>query len=173
MHLQLIPAKPEYAEAFFRWRSESATVRYNPLANIDLETCRESLRNVASNLEEVWTRPNFRWFIEREHKLVGTVALSNINRMMLTAEIGYIIGEDFFGQGIGTRAVTQFVEKIFQETELRKLFALVHESNIASCKLLERLGFQKEGVLRDHYLVNNLPTNEVFYGLLRREWPAR
>jgi len=46
----------------------------------------------------------------------------------------------------------------------------VHEENRASRRVLEKSGFVQEGLLREHYLINGQPVNEVLYGLLRQEW---
>jgi ribosomal-protein-alanine N-acetyltransferase len=85
-------------------------------------------------------------------------------------EIGYGFAESHHGKGIATAAVRLLVEKIFRETNLRKLLAYVHEENIASCRVLEKVGFQEEGLLRDHYLILGNPVNEILYGLLKQEW---
>jgi ribosomal-protein-alanine N-acetyltransferase len=50
------------------------------------------------------------------------------------------------------------------------LLAYVHEENVASCRVLEKLGFQEEGLLREHYVINGAAANEILYGLLKREW---
>ena len=101
--------------------------------------------------------------------VVGHVLLKNLNHMMSHGEIGYGISEAHQGRGLASLAVAQFVAKIFRETALRKLIAIVHEKNEASCKLLERIGFKREGLLREHHLINGLPTNQVFFGLLRKD----
>jgi ribosomal-protein-alanine N-acetyltransferase len=85
-------------------------------------------------------------------------------------EIGYGLAESHQGKGIATAAVRLLVEKIFRKTNLRRLLAYVHEENIASCRVLEKLGFQEEGVLREHYVINGTAVNEILYGLLKREW---
>jgi ribosomal-protein-alanine N-acetyltransferase len=46
----------------------------------------------------------------------------------------------------------------------------VHEENQASRRVLEKLGFQEEGLLREHYIINGTPVNEVLYALLKHEW---
>jgi ribosomal-protein-alanine N-acetyltransferase len=46
----------------------------------------------------------------------------------------------------------------------------VHEENLPSRKLLENVGFHQEGILREHYLVNGKPANEIIFGLLRRDF---
>ena len=64
------------------------------------------------------------------------------------------------------------MDRVFRETPLRKLFAYVHAQNTPSRRLLERLGFAQEGLLREHYLIDGAPADEAFYGLLRREWAS-
>jgi catechol 2,3-dioxygenase-like lactoylglutathione lyase family enzyme len=56
---------------------------------------------------------------------------------------------------------------------LRRLVAYVAEGNIASRRILEKVGFIQEGICREHYLINGIPTNEVLYGLLRSDWENR
>jgi hypothetical protein len=50
------------------------------------------------------------------------------------------------------------------------ILAYVAEDNVPSCKLLGRIGFIKEGVCREHYIINGKPTNEVLFGILRSDW---
>lgn len=85
---------------------------------------------------------------------------------MLTAELGYGIGTAFRGRGLATQAVKQFVTNAFAQTPLRKITALVHEQNLASQRVLEKVGFIREGLLREHFLINGEPVNEILYGLL-------
>ena len=90
--------------------------------------------------------------------------------MMGTVEIGYTITEKHHGLGLATTAVRALLDRIFKETPIRRVVAYVHQKNIASCRVLEKLGFTQEGILREHYIVNGLPVNEVVFGLLRSEW---
>jgi ribosomal-protein-alanine N-acetyltransferase len=69
--------------------------------------------------------------------------------------------------------VNLLVEKCFCESPLRKLLAYVHDKNAASCRVLEKAGFAREGMLREHYLINGVPENEILFGLLRHEWEER
>jgi ribosomal-protein-alanine N-acetyltransferase len=85
-------------------------------------------------------------------------------------EIGYGIAEAHHGRGVGTAAVSLLIAKIFRETPLRKLIALVHVENHASRRVLAKLAFRQEGLLVEHYVIQNHPVDEVFYGLLKREW---
>lgn len=88
---------------------------------------------------------------------------------MLTAEIAYGIAPEARGNGYATEAVRLVTQRAFTESPLRRLIAYVHEGNLASRRVLEKAGYTLEGVLREHYIVNGVPVNEIFYGILRRE----
>ena len=65
-----------------------------------------------------------------------------------TAEIGYWLGEPYWGRGIVTDALNGFSDYLFERTDLLRLFATVYDGNSASCRVLEKAGFEKEGVMR-------------------------
>jgi RimJ/RimL family protein N-acetyltransferase len=96
--------------------------------------------------------------------------MQNINRMMLTAEIGYGILPQVRGRGIASQAIRTLSGNVFSQTPLRKLVAFVHEGNLPSRRALEKAGFKLEGLLREHYLVNGNAANEAIYGLLRSDF---
>ena len=128
------------------------------------------LQAQGSELSDLRKFESYRWFTSVEGQVVGSVSLKNISHSIAYGEIGYGIAESHHGKGIATAAVRLLVEKIFRETNLRKLLAYVHEENIASCRVLEKVGFQEEGLLREHYVILGSPVNEILYGLLKREW---
>jgi [ribosomal protein S5]-alanine N-acetyltransferase len=86
------------------------------------------------------------------------------------AEIGYGIGQAHQRKGVATMAVHLLVQMCFRESPLRKLLAYVHDKNVASCRVLQKLGFKQEGFLHEHYIINGVPENELLFGLLKHEW---
>jgi hypothetical protein len=86
---------------------------------------------------------------------------------MLFAEIGYAVAAEERGRGYATAAVRTVTELMFRQTPLRKLIAFVHEGNHASRRVLEKAGYRQEGFLREHYVVNGKPANELLFGILR------
>lgn len=170
--IRLTPYQPACLQAFIQWRSEALSVRHNPLKPMSDDEIARTLQDEGADLAELGKHETFRWFIWLDEQMVGSVSLKNISHSMGYGEIGYGIGACYQGKGIGTAGVRLAVEKIFSESGLRKLIAYVHEENQASRRLLEKLGFQEEGLLREHYLINGVPVNEVLYGLLKREWVA-
>lgn len=152
------------------WRSQGLTVRHNPLQPLTKAELVNVLESEGSELSDPKKYSSYRWFIQVGSEIVGTVSLKNISHSMGYAEIGYGVAEMHHGRGIATQAVRLLVSKIFEETTLRKLIAYVHDRNRASCRVLEKLGFQREGLLREHYIIAGKPVNEILYALLKSEW---
>lgn len=102
-----------------------------------------------------------------EGKVTGLIGLhpsSDVYRG--TAELGYWIGEPYWGQGIASAAVAQVIPIGFEQLNLRRIHASVYEHNHASMRVLEKNGFQREGVARAAVLKNGQVLDEVRYGLV-------
>ena len=86
-----------------------------------------------------------------------------------TAEIGYWLGEPFWGRGIISIAVGRFSRWAFGTFDLIRLQARVFETNPASCRVLEKCGFQLEGRLRQSVTKQGKTMDQHIYALLRSE----
>jgi RimJ/RimL family protein N-acetyltransferase len=104
--------------------------------------------------------------------LVGTCTLFQFHAASRRAEIGYALGRPFWGVGYMHEALQALLGYAFQTLELNRLEADIDPRNRASAKTLERLGFQKEGHLRERWIVNEEVCDTDLYGLLRRDWQA-
>lgn len=83
-----------------------------------------------------------------------------------SAEIGYWIGEPFWGKGIATKAVALITHYGFNELYLNRIYTGVFQYNIASMKVLEKNGYQKEGIFKNAIIKNNKVCDEHrFYKL--------
>jgi len=87
-----------------------------------------------------------------------------------TMEIGYFLGESYWGKGIMTLAVKQFVNHMFSSFDINRIIAPVFDFNIASQRVLEKVGFRKEAVMIKSVIKNNVYRNEIIYALLREEF---
>lgn len=83
-----------------------------------------------------------------------------------TAELGYWIGEPYWGKGLASLAVEQMIQVGFKELGLRRIYASVYAFNKASMRILEKNGFEQEGIAKAAVLKNNKVWDEVRYGLL-------
>jgi [ribosomal protein S5]-alanine N-acetyltransferase len=169
MSIALVPYRRDFLETLFAWRNEPVMRRYNPVEELALESLHASCSTARSDFVHFKDAEMFFWFIKSQEQLVGNISVRNINRRMQTAEIGYGIAAEARGNGYATAAVRLVTQRTFSESPLRKLVAYVHEDNLPSRKVLENVGYKSEGLLREHYLVNGMPVNEIIYGILRRE----
>ena len=106
--------------------------------------------------------------ITLDDKAIGSIGVfrkDNIHSR--TAEIGYYISETFWGKGIGTNAVKQVCEYIFENTDIIRIFAEPFAYNTASCRILEKTGFEYEGTLRKNAVKNGLVLDMKLYSLVK------
>lgn len=102
--------------------------------------------------------------------LVGTTTLFSVNGEQGRAEIGYSLAQASQGRGLATEAVRAVVAHAIDALGLFRIEADVDPRNDASRRLLERLGFRNEGLLRERWRVNGETCDTAFYGLLAREF---
>ena len=108
--------------------------------------------------------------------LVGTCSLFAINAGCRRAEVGYVLRASAWGQGYMHEALQALLQHGFDTLQLNRIEADVDPRNAASAKTLERLGFTKEGHLRERWIVGDEVSDTALYGLLARdfsrEWQA-
>ena len=102
--------------------------------------------------------------------VIGTAMLFNFEVASGLAEIGYLLGREHWGKGYAAEAMTAFIDFSFATLNLRRLEATVNVRNVASNKLLHRLGFTIEGVLRERWLAAGELQDINLHALLKREW---
>lgn len=120
-------------------------------------------------------RTEIRWGIARrgDDVVVGTCSLFRLEPQHRRAEIGFAICRGEWGRGLAAEAVATALEFAFGPLDLIRVEADVDPRNERSTRLLERLGFQREGVLRSRYIVAGEVQDTLYLGLLRDEWGAR
>jgi RimJ/RimL family protein N-acetyltransferase len=102
--------------------------------------------------------------------LVGTCTLFQFHAASRRAEIGYALGRPYWGSGYMHEALQALLRYAFQTLDLNRLEADIDPRNLASANTLERLGFLKEGHLRERWIVSNEISDTDLYGLLNRDW---
>jgi ribosomal-protein-alanine N-acetyltransferase len=142
--------------------------------------------NVANNLRDQFSHPYTRHdgidFLDYAHtqepessfaleyggEVVGGVGF-HLGRDIarLSAEMGYWLGEEFWGRGLATRAVTAASEWAFDNYKLARVFAFVFAHNVASIRVLEKAGFEREGLLRRSAIKNGVVIDQILYAKVR------
>lgn len=112
----------------------------------------------------------YQWVVEVEGRLVGTCTLFRIDRQHRRAEVGFALSRACWGRGVMSRAVPLVLDFGFRVLELHRIEADADPRNTGSIRLLEKLGFIREGHLRERYFQLGEAQDAVLLGLLRREW---
>ncbi len=106
--------------------------------------------------------------ITADDKVIGSIGVFRRDNIHCrTAELGYYIGEPYWGQGLMTSAVRQICEYVFDNTDIIRIFAEPFAHNIASCRVLEKAGFTMEGVLRSNAVKNGAIVDMKMYALIK------
>jgi RimJ/RimL family protein N-acetyltransferase len=113
------------------------------------------------------------WAIESkaDKTLIGDVGVG-LHNNLLQAKIGYTLAPGRHGQGYATEAVRAVLDRLFTVQGLRRVTAECDARNEPSARLLDRLGFTREGLLRANTLHKGEWTDDLIFGLLREEWQA-
>jgi ribosomal-protein-alanine N-acetyltransferase len=110
--------------------------------------------------------------MRQSDRIIGTCLLFRFEASSSRAELGYVLAQEHWGAGYMIEAMSAFIAFAFGPVGLRRLEAEIDPRNLTSAKLLDRLGFVKEGFLRQRWVTKGEVTDSNFYGLLRADWPA-
>ena len=149
--LLLRQVRPTDAQAIFDYFADPAVTRYY---NLDtFISLSQAERMVDSFRRSYREKQAIRWGIVRKRapeRLLGTCGYHHWARHFFKAEIGYELARPFWGQGIMTEALTAMIRMGIARMDLNRIEALVMRGNDASLRLLRKLGFREEGVLRQY-----------------------
>jgi RimJ/RimL family protein N-acetyltransferase len=114
----------------------------------------------------------FQWGIAQksDDRVIGTTTLFRLDEQSRRAEIGYILNRCFWGSGYIHEALTALLDFAFGQLRLNRIEADIDPRNQASQRVVERLGFRREGHLRERWIVGGERQDTLFYGLLESDW---
>lgn len=106
-------------------------------------------------------------------RIIGVVGIEGIDRHNRKAEIGYWLGKKYWRQGIASEAVSLVLKYLFGTLRMKRVYAHVFPGNVASERMLLRLGFQFEGMERASRLRRGRWMDCFLYAMLREEYRTR
>ena len=171
--LLLRPLEPGDAQALFAVFSDPAVMRYwstVPWPDLD-----HAHRRIADDAAGPAAGEHVALGIVRrdDGRLIGRCTLFDRWPGCRRAQVGYGLAAPAWGQGFATEAVSALLDHGFDALDLNRVEADIDPRNAASARTLERLGFSREGLLRERWIVNGEISDSAIYGLLKREWAAR
>lgn len=105
--------------------------------------------------------------------VIGTLLLFKHDAGSQRIELGYVLGRDHWGQGLMREALQAVCGHLFDSRGMRRIEAEVNPANVASCRLLTRVGFTLEGTLRQRWVGKGVAYDTHVFGCLAHEWPQR
>lgn len=152
----------------YEYLSDERVVEYEPYPPLSEAQSKEAAEQRAAS-KDFWAV-----CLKESGKLIGNVYLSEQEQQ--NWEVGYVFGFSYQNAGYATEAVKALLDMIFQDQNAHRVFANCDPNNTRSWKLLERIGFQREGHLRKNVFFhraengNPLWKDTYIYGLLQEEW---
>jgi ribosomal-protein-alanine N-acetyltransferase len=165
-----VPQMADYTEwASLRERSRSFLTPWEPIWPADDLTRTAYRRRLRRYAEDLRNDQAYAFFIFRkpDQSLVGGLTLANVRRGVAQAgSLGYWMGAPYAGHGHMTDAVRTLIPFAFGPLRLHRLEAACIPTNAASSRLLERVGFLREGLAREYLCINGVWQDHLLYALV-------
>jgi RimJ/RimL family protein N-acetyltransferase len=105
-------------------------------------------------------------------ELVGDMVLHLLSQEHSTAEIGFMVHPDHQGHGYATEAARPLLKLAFEDVQVHRVIGRVESRNVASARVLEKLGMRREAHLIENEFVKGEWQSELVYAMLNSEWPS-
>lgn len=158
----------EDVNAIFSSLSNDEVTRYYGQDTMkDIEEAEKVIDIFATNYVE---KRGIRWGIQRkgDEEIIGTIGFHAWFHKHKRAEIGYEIHPDYWRRGYTHEALLEIISYGFDEMELTRIGAVVFTENKASKKLLTKMGFKNEGLLKDYMYQNGRPHDTNIYSFIKK-----
>ena len=170
--LRIRPFQEGDSEPFATYRSDPLVAQYQswetPYTLKQATHFIESLQNSAPGTPGEWYQLAIE--VKKDNIMIGDCAFCILAEDPRQAEIGFTLARSYQGLGYGTEAVGRLLQYLYEELDLHRVRANCDIDNIASVKLLERVGMRREGCFVESSWFKGRWSSEYWYGLLQREW---
>lgn len=167
--VQLRPLRASDADDLFAVHSDPHVMRY--WSHVPWTDRAQAAARIAQLAHDRENAEFYTWASTlADDRLIGTVSLFAVNRSQRRGEIGYALAARAWGNGYATEGLRLAIAHAFGPIGLERLEADIDPRNDASCRLVERVGFRREGLLRQRWRVADEVTDSAIYGLLRAEY---
>ncbi|WP_430788054.1 GNAT family N-acetyltransferase [Virgibacillus flavescens] len=168
--LKLIHIDQSHELAYFEIMSNDSVTEFYGMDS--LNSMDEAAKIIDSFQHTYKKKQGIRWGIlwKKTNSFIGTIGLNNLSNWSKRAEIGYEIHPDYWRRGIATEAIGAVLDYSFNEMELFRIGAVTFPDNVSSNKLLEKIGFIREGILRGYLHQNNKSYDALVLSMLKTEW---
>ena len=172
--LTLRPYQPGDLDGLYRMFSDADVCRYLPWEPMDIEQARAKLeRRLTQDHIEADGDPLILAAVDPQLGVVGELMLELSSRSSCQGEIGWSFHPDVQGRGLATEGARAVLRLGFETLGLHRIFAGADARNVASIRVMERLGMRREALFVENSYVKGEWTSEVVCALLDSEWRAQ
>ena len=168
--LRLRPFEAGDADALFALQSDARVLRYWDSPPWTDRSRADDFIVACRAMEEDGSGARFAIETHADSAFIGWCTMFRWNPRYRSLGIGYCFVESAWGQGYATEATRAMLQWAFDTLDLNRVDADLDTRNGASAKVLEKLGFQREGLKREDCIVSGEVSDSWIYGLLRRDW---
>ncbi len=126
--------------------------------------------DVAMILDYVKKNETLAWVMTLDAEVIGQIGVHHLEWRHWRAEMTYILRRDLWGKGLAVEAGRALLQHCFKDLGLHRIEARAKPANKASIRVMEKMGFKHEGLMRDVVYVNEKFYDCVVYALLAQEW---
>ncbi len=169
----LVPAQVGHAAALASLVAQNvAHLRTFLPAVAQLATLEQARLYLQAAVESAAQGEVLEWYLFSGATLCGSIRVKDIDPFDRKAKIGYFLGHAFEGQGIMTASLRVILGYCFGTLQLNRIELHCAATNAPSAAVADRLGFTREGILRQDEWLNGAFVDQYVYGLLRAEFPV-
>jgi RimJ/RimL family protein N-acetyltransferase len=163
-------ARADDAPLLRQWRSEETVRRFQPLHDVAASQLRTDIASL--DMDDLYRArgERFVWIVEADGTPCGWITLVVTNWEHGLSEIGYALSSAFQGLGVMSAALAHLLPELFLRTAIERIEARCAVGNEASRRVLEKLGFVREGRLREYFKLRGERVDHLLYALLRRDY---
>lgn len=167
------PAMAGDARLLHRWRSEPSVRRHQPLQEASLSDLTSDLGR--QRIEDLYSGrgERFQWIVLVDGEEAGWVTLAILSWEHSLAEIGYALATAYQNRGAMSAALALLLPDLLLSVGLERIEARCSVDNLASQRVLEKLGFAREGRLKSYFLLHGRRVDNYLYALLRADYLLR
>lgn len=146
--------------------------RFQPLHDLTLSQLRSDV--ASQRMRDLYRGKGdkFQWIVEEDGEPAGWITLVVSNWEHGLAEVGYALATEHQGRGVMSRALELLVSDLFARTKIERVEARCATDNSASQRVLEKVGFFREGTLRSYFRLHGRRVDNHLYAVLKEEWSS-
>jgi [ribosomal protein S5]-alanine N-acetyltransferase len=162
------------ADEYFKIYTNPLVSKFLPDSMIP-NTINDTVLEIESTIQSFQSQYGVYWAIAevRTNKLIGGCGFHNWNKFDSKIEIAYDLNPEYWGQGVMFYSLQRIIEFAFLKMKVVRIQGIVLEENTSSIKLLTKLGFQKEGILRKYKFFKQKNTNIAMFSILKEEFEIK